>query len=512
MIYDNFRNKKYHLIFAMYFLGFGILIAIIVSFVNYQTSFTNIEKKIHEIANTEIKSKRNYLSNYVIQTEMLLDSIKNSDLTHSYLQSNKEQNRKNLNDLFYALTKSNKDIMQLRYIDATGKEKIRIDRNILSSNLTVILDDKLQDKSSRYYFKETSLLMKNEFWHSIIDLNIENGKIEKPFKPTFRVATKLMVDGKFRGIIIANLLFKESIEILSHSSTFNIYVIDKNGEIIHTPNHAGSWSKYLKNSNTLEKIYPKEAKNILTQTNYSKEGIYSFSLGEIFKNNENLKIIFETKLFAQTQLEEQNTFAALIIALTVIIVSAPLSWIISIIPSKLQNELAQSYDKIRKSSEIIDKYIMISKTDTDGITTDISKKFTLITGYKPNEVIGKKHTILKHPDTPKKVYKNLWRTITSGKVWENEIKDLDKFGKPFWLHLIISPEFNQQNDIEGYTAIAQDITDKKTIEEMSITDYLTKLYNRREIEHIVETELTRYKRYNTNFSIVFIDIDKFNYK
>jgi len=60
-----------------------------------------------------------------------------------------------------------------------------------------------------------------------------------------------------------------------------------------------------------------------------------------------------------------------------------------------------------------------------------------------------------------KVYKDLWKTITSGKVWENDIQDLTKSGKPFWLHLVISPEFNQQNEIEGYTAIAQDITDKK---------------------------------------------------
>jgi len=50
---------------------------------------------------------------------------------------------------------------------------------------------------------------------------------------------------------------------------------------------------------------------------------------------------------------------------------------------------------------------------------------------------------------------------------------------------------------------------KKTIEEMSITDYLTKLYNRREIESVIETEITRADRYSTNFSIVFIDIDKF---
>ena len=60
---------------------------------------------------------------------------------------------------------------------------------------------------------------------------------------------------------------------------------------------------------------------------------------------------------------------------------------------------------------------------------------------------GKKQTILSHPDTQEKVYKNLWDTIKSGNVWEDEIKDLSKSGEEFWLYLIISPEFNKNNEI-----------------------------------------------------------------
>ena len=46
--------------------------------------------------------------------------------------------------------------------------------------------------------------------------------------------------------------------------------------------------------------------------------------------------------------------------------------------------------KIKKDSQIIDKYVMISKTNKNGITTDISKKFTAITGYTYNDIVGKK--------------------------------------------------------------------------------------------------------------------------
>lgn len=504
-----FKNKNYHLIFAMYFLIFGIIIAIIVSFVNYQSSFTNIEKELHKIANTEIENKRNYLYQYIIQTEMLLTSIKKSNLTSQYLKSKNQQDKKNLKDLFYALTNSNRDIMQLRYLDALGNEIIRIDKDSLSPELKVIPEDKLQNKSDRYYFKETLMTKSNEFWHSNIDLNMENGKIEKPFKPTFRVATQLVVDNQPRGIIIANLLLKDTIERLSHSASFKIYIIDKNGEIIHTPNHKNSWSKYLNNDNTVQKVFPKEANNILSHKSYNTDMLYSFTLGDLFKNQENIKIIFETRSDTQKNLKEQNSFTSLIIALTVIIVSIPLSFIVSFIPSKLQDKLSQSYEKTKRYSEIINNYVMISQTDINGIITDISKKFTEITGYKQSEMVGRKHSILKHTDTTQKTYEDIWGTITKGKVWENDIQNLDKFGKAFWIHLVITPEFNDKNEIEGYTAIGQDITDKITIEKMSKTDFLTKLYNRREVESKINIEITRYERYKNIFSILFIDIDKF---
>ncbi len=502
-------NKKYHLIFSLYFLAFGILIALIVSFINYQSNFINMENKIHNMADGEIADKRAYLRQYIQQTQMLLDSIVKSDFTIKYIQSKSKINQKNLNNLFYALAKSNKDIMQLRYINSSGKELIRIDRDKTSTNLKIVRDDKLQEKKNRYYFEETSLLSGNQFWHSNIDLNIENGRIERPLKPTFRVAKKLVVDGKFQGIIIANFLFKDSLEILSKSLIFNVLLIDNDGEIIHAPNNKNLWSKYLEEESSFGKMFPKNSKNILKNKNFNTDKLYSFYLGDIFNNNENLKIIFRTKRTAINIIKKENTFTALIIALTVIIVAFPLSWIISIIPSNLQKKLSESYEKIKKDSQIIDQYVMISKTNKNGITTDVSKKFTAITGYSYDDIVGKNHTILSHPDTPNQVYKDLWKTIQNGNVWENEIKDLSKSGEEFWVYIIISPEFNKKNEIQGYTAIAQDITDKKTIEQLSKTDFLTKLYNREEIQRVLEIEINRTNRYNTNFSILFIDIDKF---
>ncbi|MCK5516086.1 MAG: diguanylate cyclase [Desulfobulbaceae bacterium] len=502
-------QKKYYLIFSLYFLFFGIIVAILTSLVNYNYSFTDIDKRVQGVADAEIEFKRDFLFNYISKVEMLVSSIAKNDLSRQFVESGSANARKNLNDLFYALAYANKDIMQLRYIDALGKETIRVDRDKRTPGLLIFPENKLQDKSKRYYFKEASLMMAHQYWHSNIDLNMEHGKIEKPLKPTFRVATQLVFENQFKGIIIANLMFDNMIKILMNSTSFHIYLVDQDGEIISQPNQRHTWSKYLENKKTLYDIFPDKGNNILHSNILAAEGLYSYSLGDLFRNNENMKIIFVPKSAMMKKYKIKNLMSALLIALTVILVAIPLSWIVSIIPSQLQSKLAESYEKIKKSSYFIDKYVMISRTDKFGVIKEISTCFTKKTGYTPDEVIGKKHNILKHPDTRPEIHANLWKTILSGQVWQGELKDLDRNGNDIWFYKIITPEFNKKGDIEGFTAVAQDITDKKIIEQMSITDSLTGLYNRHQLEVVLSREKSRFERYKNNFSIIIIDIDFF---
>jgi len=509
MKHSPYSKKKYYLIFTLYFLGFGIVIALLTSIINYKSSFTDIDNKLQLMATSESSFKREVLFDYISSTEMLLGSITRNPLTLNYLKSGGATDKQNLQNLFYAMSYANKDIMQLRYIDASGQEVIRIDRDKRSPELLIVPKHRLQNKADRYYFKETSLLMAHQFWHSNIDLNMEHGKIEHPLKPTFRVATIVVVDNQLKGIVIANLLFENMIKVLVNSANFDVYLGDEEGEIIHHPNHSGSWSKYLENKDTLHTIFPENVNLIRNSTNHSIQGLYSYSLGDLFRNTENLKVIFTPKSGTMEEFHEKNLRTALIIAITVLLVSIPLSWLISIIPSSLQSKLAEAYDKIRQSADIIDKYVMISTTDKGGHITEVSTCFTKITGYTADEIIGKRHNILKHPETNSATYKNLWGTLLKGQMWEGDIKDINKFGKEFWIHLVITPEKNSEGEIEQITAIAQDITDKKVIEEMAITDDLTGLYNRLKLKEILANEISRYDRYDSNFSIIFFDIDFF---
>lgn len=502
-------KHPYRLTLTLYFLGFGVIVALVTSFINYKISFVDLDEALHEASKSEVSFKRDYLSGYIKNSEILLSSIVKSDLTKEFVLSNDVNNKINATNLFYALALSDKDVMQLRYIDRTGKETIRIDRNSATNDLHVISDDNMQDKKERYYFKEAATLKDNQYWYSNIDLNIEYGKIERPLKPTFRVATPLIINDHFYGVVIVNLLFSETINFLSFSESFNIYLASGDGDIIHHPDNSQSWSKYFPDLKSLDDIFPNSASNILTSNAFYGPAIYSYSLGDLFGNKDNLKVIFTPKLGVMQTMQNKNVLSALLIALTVLAVSFPLSWFASIMPSRLQSKLSEAYDKIKKNAAVIDKHVMILSTDRDGVIKQVNMCFAETTGYALDEMIGKKQCDLRHRDTTLEAYDEIHELILTGKVWEGELKEADKEGNDLWVYKLITPDINANGMIDGFTTIVQNITDKKNIELLSITDSLTGLYNRYKLESVLSSESSRCERYQSDFSAIILDIDFF---
>lgn len=93
---------------------------------------------------------------------------------------------------------------QIRWLDETGKERLRVD--LTSNGVRRVDDTQLQDKSLRYYFREAMSLGDGEIYASPIDLNIEYGKVEHPFKPMLRLATPVRDNrGERRGLLVLNV-------------------------------------------------------------------------------------------------------------------------------------------------------------------------------------------------------------------------------------------------------------------------------------------------------------------
>ena len=166
-------------------------------------------------------------------------------------------------------------------------------------------------------------------------------------------------------------------------------------------------------------------------------------------------------------------------------------------------------NQMKKYIKIVDENVLTSSTDVKGRIVYVSKAFCEISGYTKEELIGQNHRIIRHEDMPKKLFKELWNTITDGKVWQGEIKNKKKNGEFYWVKATISPLFDDNKNIIGYTAVREDITDKKRIEEISITDELTGLYNRRFFNEIFEREVNRAKREEHSFALIIFDVDFF---
>jgi len=165
--------------------------------------------------------------------------------------------------------------------------------------------------------------------------------------------------------------------------------------------------------------------------------------------------------------------------------------------------------KIEKYLKMIDNNVLSSSSDKDGYITNISTALCRLTGYTKEELIGKNYNIFRHKDMPKSVFEDMWKTIKSGKSWQGEIKSLKKDGSSYWSEVKINPDCNKDGTLKGYTAVRQDITDKKMLEKLTITDTLTQIPNRLYLDNNYKTELERAKRYNSIFSVIIMDIDLF---
>jgi len=176
---------------------------------------------------------------------------------------------------------------------------------------------------------------------------------------------------------------------------------------------------------------------------------------------------------------------------------------------KLETEVNERTAKLNKYITIVNKYVTTSSTDLEGKITHVSEAFCRISGYSKKELLGRTHNIVKHEDMDPSIYVNLWDTISADKKWIGEIKNKKKNGEAYWVLANIEPIYSSNGKKIGYTSIRQEITDKKRVEKLSITDKLTQLYNRVKIEEIFAIEIAKFHRYNTSFSLILIDIDFF---
>lgn len=172
------------------------------------------------------------------------------------------------------------------------------------------------------------------------------------------------------------------------------------------------------------------------------------------------------------------------------------------------NKLIQKYKHEQESKYFIDQYLalidkssIISKTDLEGKITYVNDSFCEISGYTREEIIGKRHSILRHHENPDELYKDMWNTICNKKqTWEGVVKNKSKSGSSYYIKTIITPIKNLDGNIIEYIAVRDNLStivdDKK---------YLFEQIEENKLSFLILLQIDEYEMLEKFYNTITVD-------
>jgi diguanylate cyclase (GGDEF)-like protein/PAS domain S-box-containing protein len=176
-------------------------------------------------------------------------------------------------------------------------------------------------------------------------------------------------------------------------------------------------------------------------------------------------------------------------------------------------KLALKVEELGFQKSALDEHAIVSIADVQGNIIYVNHKFSEISQYSRDELIGENHRVLKSDLHPYDFFKNMWRTISQGNVWHGEIQNKAKDGSKYWVASTIVPMLNEYRKPKQYISINTDITDSKEqqtiLETMAHYDILTQLPNRILLSDRFNQAIAHSIRSETSMAICFLDLDHF---
>lgn len=234
------------------YLALFLPIAVLVLVVGFSYAELKLESSVVEIIDQD-SSRLHRISGFIgSEVSGSLNHLLSLSTEIPTLQALDSRNPRRLRALqasFLTLARRNPQYQQIRWIDKSGMEKVRVMRD--QGKPFVVASRELQDKSQRYYFIDANALLPGELYISHVDLNVENGEVENPSKATLRIATTVVdSERNRRGIIIINIAMRYLFNLVQNSTETGLpthyLLLNQEGELLN------SWVERSKTTDTLE--------------------------------------------------------------------------------------------------------------------------------------------------------------------------------------------------------------------------------------------------------------------
>ncbi len=416
---------------------------------------------------------------------------------------------------------------QVRWIDRDGIEKVRV--NMTSMGPAPAFIATLQSKKDRPYFTDTMALPRGEMLVSPMDLNVENGKIEVPHKPTVRLSVAVAsADGKPGGIIIINVLMAPLLDRFSNQverGTNRAMLLNGDGYWLYSTSSADEWAFMFKREETLAKRHPKVWKAMAEQAagTMTEDGIWSWqrvdldaSTGRYGLHQQSPWTVVLYLPEKRVQVDNYNILLRLCLFVGLILLAlAMLSWQLATNRRrreaavhdrlKAEAELSASEERVadllrhQETRSILSSIVASSEdaiigTGLDDVINSWNPAAEKLFGYLAREVLNQSAYILVPPERNGEA-RNITDQLMEGKTVSNfETVRWHKDGRLLDISVTVSPILDGDKKIAGISYIARDITNHKRLEK-ELSQY------RQHLEGLVEQQTRTLRDTNSNLEL-----------
>ncbi|MEZ5589112.1 MAG: PAS domain S-box protein [Sedimenticolaceae bacterium] len=230
---DSVRFPRYE------FLVLFLPVAVIVLVVGSSFATLRIDSQIEAVLdddNTRLQYLGGFIGAQVSGSLNQLLAIADEPITRRAIESADAASLSSLEGSLLGIARRNPYYQQIRWIDQSGRERVRISRE--DSEPFIVPTAELQDKSGRYYVKAAMALLPGELYISPLDFNVEHGEVEKPLRATLRIAKRVLDDQRrSSGILVFNIAMQPVFDAIEDLSKLNhgvrYLVLNKEGQVLN---------------------------------------------------------------------------------------------------------------------------------------------------------------------------------------------------------------------------------------------------------------------------------------
>ena len=392
--------------FFVFFLPVSLLLLTIAISVIWQQK-NSFENKIKQEENNVVTTEKrlfevalaSYLSDIFILSDVMSAKIQKTEFQDSFFPT--------MTSVFLSICKHNSLYDQIRFIDISGMEKIRINRTN-DGRLLATPDEDLQDKSDRSYFKKTLSNTRGAFI-SRFDLNVENGGIERPYKPVIRITSPLIgAEKKNVGMVVLNVKGEDllnQLEKINFTTNGEMFLVNDKGQWLKGPTTRDEWlfmfnkpidsSLALSHPDAWQQIQKRQ-----TGQYRGDGGLFSYAMVDVddlqkfyarsLSNVEMEETLFIVSFVPEETLQPGWWNMSFPLFSLILLFSGALSWILAdlrVRRFKYSSEMEKNERRLTSITEtVLDAIIM---TDSSGNAVFWNRGAERIFGFDTNEVLGK---------------------------------------------------------------------------------------------------------------------------